>query len=49
MGDRSGELSKFYYQLKKDSAETEEERAKYEQFKEKGKNEYYESFLTKKK
>lgn len=49
MEDRSGELSKFYYQLKKGSAETEEEKAKYEKLKEKGKNEYYESFLTKKK
>ena len=49
MEDRSNELSKFYYQLKKDSAETEKEKAKYEKLKEKGKNEYYESFLKKKK
>lgn len=49
MEDKSSELSKFYYQLKKDSAETEEEKAKYEKLKEKGKNEYYESFLKKKK
>lgn len=44
MEDKSNELSKFYYQTKKDSAESEEEKAKYEKLKDKGKNEYYESF-----
>lgn len=49
MGDRSNELLNSYCQLKKDSAETKEEKAKYEKLKEKGKNEYYESYLKKNK